>query len=60
MTVIGNVISVDFPTWYCMRQCKESIKWCQRQNNPIYQVEIDGEKAILQTFMDEIFGRKAA
>jgi hypothetical protein len=56
-----NVIGpIDHATWYCMRQCKESIRWCKSQNNAKYQVEIEGEKALLSTFMDEVFGRKAA
>jgi hypothetical protein len=59
MTVTDNVIHFDPPTWFCMRQCKESIKWCQKQNNPIYQTEIEGEKALLRGFMDEILGRAA-
>lgn len=58
-TTMNNVINIDLPTFYCMRQCKESIKWCQKQNNPIYQTEINGEKAMLQHFMDEVLGRKA-
>lgn len=60
MTVENNVITFDPSTWYCMRQCKESIRWCQKQNDPIYFPEINGEKAMLRTFMDEVLGRKAA
>jgi hypothetical protein len=55
-----NVIGpIDHPTWYCMRQCKESIKWCQKQNDPKYQFEINAEKALLDTFMNEVFKRAA-
>lgn len=58
-----NVIGpVDAATWYCMRQCKESIKHLNTLvgANPIYQTEINGEKALYRTFMDEVFERKAA
>lgn len=55
-TVIGPI---DWPTWYCMRQCRESIHWCKQQKNPIYEVEIKGEQAILQTFMNQVLKRAA-
>jgi hypothetical protein len=56
----NNVIGpIDHPTWYCMRQCKESIKWCKQQNDPKYQFEINAEKALLDTFMNEVFKRAA-
>ncbi len=58
MTVIGPI---DHATWYCMRQCKESINHLKKEvlKNPIYQTEINGEKALLKHFMDEVFGRVA-
>lgn len=56
-----NVIGpIDQSTWFCMRQCRESINWCKKQNNPIYDLEIKGETELLQHFMDEVLGRKAA
>lgn len=59
-TQMGKVIGpIDAPTWYCMRQCRESINYLKDlvKQNPIYQVEINGEKALLATFMDSVLGR---
>lgn len=59
----NNVIGpIDHATWYCMRQCKESINHLSTLvgKEPIYQTEINGEKELLRTFMDEVFVRKAA
>lgn len=59
---MGIVIGpIDHATWYCMRQCRESINHLQPlvANNPIYQVEINGEKELLKVFMNKI-ERKAA
>lgn len=50
----GNVITFDPATFYCMRQCKESIKHCLLQNNPVYDVEIAGETALFRDFMKEV------
>jgi hypothetical protein len=58
-----NVIGpIDLPTWYCMRQCRESINYLTplAAKNPIYNTEIEGEKGLLKVFMDEVLGRKAA
>lgn len=58
-----NVIGpIDLPTWYSMRQCRESINHLKTlvNKNPIYQIEIDGEQDILDCYMDEILGRKVA
>lgn len=60
MAVHDNVIHVDHPTWYCMRQCRESINYLATLKNPIYQVEINGEKDILNHFMKEVLTRKEA
>lgn len=60
MTVQNNVIYFDTPTWYCMRQCRESINYLTTLKNPIYQVEINGEKDILSHFMKEVLTRKEA
>lgn len=60
MVVRNNVISIDSPTWYCMRQCNESIRYLSKLNNPIYQVEINGEKDILRHFMREVLTQKEA
>lgn len=49
-----NVIHFDIPTWYCMRQCRESINYLSKLRDPIYQVEINGEKDILRHFMKEV------
>lgn len=58
-TVIGPF---DAATWYCMRQCSETIRYLTPMviKEPIYRLEIDGEKKILQGFYDEVLGRKAA
>lgn len=58
MAVQNNVIHVDHPTWYCMRQCRESINYLSTLKNPIYDVEINGEKDILKHFMSEVLTRK--
>lgn len=60
MTVQNNVIHIDTPTWYCMRQCNESIKYLSTLKNPIYQIEINGEKDILKHFMKEVLTQKEA
>lgn len=56
-TVIGPI---SLPHWYCMRQCRESIKYCESKRDPHYDVEIAGEKALYNTFMQQIFEGKAA
>jgi len=43
-----------------MRQCKESIKFCESKRDPHYDIEIAGEKALYDTFMKQIFEGKAA
>lgn len=55
-TVIGPI---DLPTWYCMRQCQESIAYLRTLKNPIYDIEIKGEQDIYKHFMNSI-ERKAA
>lgn len=60
MAVQNNVIYIDHPTWYCMRQCNESIRHLSTLNNPIYQVEINGEKDILRHFMKEVLTQQEA
>ena len=55
-TVIGPI---DHATWYSMRQCKESINWLKKQNNPIYEVERHGDEALLQVFINQVLGRAA-
>lgn len=60
---MNNVIGpIDHATWYCMRQCRESINYLTPlvSKQPIYQTEINGEKELLKHFMDEVFQRKAA
>lgn len=57
---MGIVIGpIDASTWYCMRQCRESIAYLKTKHNPIYDVEIKGEQEILRHFMNGI-ERKAA
>lgn len=57
---MGVVIGpIDHATWYCMRQCRESIDYLKTLKNPIYDVEIKGEQEILRHFMTNI-ERKAA
>jgi len=59
---MGEVIGpIDHATWYCMRQCNESIRHLTPlvAKNPIYQVEINGERELLKVFMNNI-ERKAA
>lgn len=58
-----NVIGpIDFPTWYCMRQCRECITYLTPKiaKEPMYAVEVEGEKGLYKHFMDEVLGRKAA
>lgn len=55
-TVIGPI---DLPTWYCMRQCKESVAYLKGKKNPIYDIEIKGEQAIYDVFMKQVLGRAA-
>lgn len=59
MVVQNNVISFDPATWYCMRQCRESIKWCQAQKDPKYDIEIRGEEEIFRVYMNEVLERAA-
>lgn len=57
---MGIVIGpIDHATWYSMRQCRESIKWCKAQRNPIYDIEIKGEQGILDVYMQQVLGRAA-
>lgn len=60
MAIHENVISVDLPTWYCMRQCRDVNKYLIAQRNPVYDVEIKGNQEIFDHFMDEILNRKKA
>ncbi len=60
MTTNGNVIYFDPATWYCMRQCKESIKYLKKLGDPKYDVEINGETDLLRTFMSETLQQEAA
>lgn len=57
--ISDNVIHIDLPTWYCMRQCRESIKWCRQQKNPKYDIEIKGEEEIFRVYMDEVLQKAA-
>lgn len=57
MNVIGPI---DQATWYSMRQCRESVAYLKTLNNPIFDIEIKGEEALLRTFMSEVLGKKAA
>lgn len=59
MSVINNVIHVDPATFYCMRQCNESINYLSTMvaKKPIYQTEINGEKALYRHYMNEVLGR---
>jgi hypothetical protein len=43
-----------------MRQCRESIEYLKRQNDPRNQVEIAGEQDLLDKFMSDVFEGKAA
>ena len=54
---LGKVIGpIDHATWYCMRQCRESINYLTplATKNPIYQTEINGEKELLKTFIKNV------
>jgi len=51
----NNVIQIDPATFYCMRQCQESIKYLSAKNDPKYKTEINGEKELYRHFMDSIF-----
>jgi len=42
-----------------MRQCREAIAYLSAKKNPIYEIEIKGEKEMLQHFMNEVLGRAA-
>lgn len=60
--LMNNVIGpIDLPTWYSMRQCRESIKYLRPlvAKNPIYEVEIKGEQGIYDVYMNNILGRAA-
>lgn len=58
---MDNVIGpIDHPTWYCMRQCNEVIKYLKQKNDPKYQIEIEGEKDLYNGFMNEVLKRTAA
>lgn len=61
MGVIDNVIHVDPATFYCMRQCRESISYLSTlvDKKPIYQTEINGEKELYRHYMNEALGRAA-
>jgi len=59
MGVVDNVIHIDLPTWYSMRQCREAIKFCKSRNNPMYDIEIKGEEEILGIYMKQVLGRAA-
>jgi hypothetical protein len=50
----NNVIHVDAATWYCMRQCRESINYLTTKRDPRYAIEINGEKELYRHFMDSI------
>lgn len=56
-TIIGPI---DLATWYSMRQCRESINYLSSLKDPKYQIEIAGEQDILDIYMSEILGKKAA
>ena len=49
-----NVIHVDYGTWYCMRQCRESINHLTTLKDPKYDLEIKGEKELYRHFMDSV------
>lgn len=56
----NNVIGpIDGATWYCMRQCREAVAHLKTLNDPVYDIEIRGEQAMLQHFMKP-FIQKAA
>jgi hypothetical protein len=57
MVIQNNVIKIDLPTYYSMRQCREAWKWCEAQKDPIYDIEAKGEKAIYSILMKEVMGR---
>lgn len=50
----SNVIHLDPATWYCARQCQESIKHLTSLRDPMYDVEIRCEKELLKQFKREI------
>jgi hypothetical protein len=52
---MNNVIHIDSATWYCMRQCRESINYLSAKRDPVYDLEIKGEKELYRHFMDEVF-----
>lgn len=54
-----NVIHIDQGTWYCMRQCRESVKHLKTLRNPIYDIEIKGEQDMYDHFMDKVLNRAA-
>lgn len=58
---MNNVIQIDPATFYCMRQCQESIKNLTPlvSKNPIYQIEINGEKEMYKHFMSQTIKRAA-
>jgi hypothetical protein len=49
----NNVIHIDPATFYCMRQCRESINNLTRLRNPVYDLEIKGEQELYRHFMKQ-------
>lgn len=56
---MSNVIHIDHATWYCMRQCRESINYLTLKRDPQYDIEINGEKELYNHFMDSVLNRAA-
>lgn len=59
MAVNNNVITVDTPTWYAMRQTSEILRYLKSKNNPKYDLEIKGETEIYNHFMSDVLKRVA-
>lgn len=56
----SNVIGpIDTATWFCMRQCRESIADMKKKKEPVYDLQIKAETELLDHFMQS-FLKKAA
>jgi hypothetical protein len=57
----NNVIYVDSPTWYSMRQIRETLKYLKPLvvKKPVYATEIKGEEEIYNLYMKQILKRAA-
>lgn len=57
---MNNVIYFDAPTWYCARQCQESINHLTNLRDPKYDIEIRAEKEMLRGYKNDILSGKCA